>query len=62
MNVKITPDDSVPKAKGLRDLVFPLAYFMEESKVEDLAVFERLKSIIQKRTTNKPNKTTDSDE
>ena len=49
MNVKISPDDTVPKAKGLRELVFPLAYFMDESKVEDQEVIDRLKTIIEKR-------------
>jgi len=49
MNVKISPDETVPKAKGLRELVFPLAYFMDESKVEDQTVIDRLKTIIEKR-------------
>ena len=49
MNVKISPDETVPKAKGLRELVFPLAYFMDECKVEDQAVIDRLKTILEKR-------------
>jgi len=49
MNVKIIPDETVPKAAGLRDFVYPLAYFMDESKLEDPEAIERLKSIIAKR-------------
>jgi len=46
MNVKISPDESVSQAKGLRDFVFPLAYFMDEIKLEDEATIERLKKIV----------------
>lgn len=49
MNVQIIPDEDIPKAKGLRNIVYPLAYFMDESKIEDPAAIERLKSIIASR-------------
>ena len=46
MNVKISPDESVSQAKGLRDFVFPLAYFMDEIKLDDEATIKRLKKIV----------------
>ena len=47
INIAITPVEGVEEAKGLRKMIFPLMYFMDESQgLTDPESIQRLKKMI----------------